>query len=200
MYDWSKITVATLQRLIDVYEKGCDGEDEVLDRDIKLISIITGIPAEEIDNWHKDKFKEHRVKLYDLFSSTRKIAQVNKFSINGITFYFRGSKNLNDLKEHAKAEGITVETLSKQSQHVLAAYYQVGRINSIPQYKKYQSAAARAELFSQAPASAVFSLSNLIASATPIIGKLVMKKTESLYNEFGQQVKGLSIEHRNESV
>lgn len=190
---WDKIKVRDLQRLIDVSKRECSDEVEVFDRDVELVSIIHSTATDEVDSWDSKKFKEVRVQLYELFASTNKIVQQPKITVNGITFYFRGGKNYQDIKELAKSEGINDTNFSERITHALAFFYQPSKLNSFASYNKYKTASARAELFLDAPASCVFALSNLIAASTPVLGKLVEKKATKAYNDLADQAEGLVL-------
>lgn len=190
---WDKIKVRDLQRLIEVSKHPCKDEVDIFDRDVVLISILHGVDIQQVDSWESKKFKEERMKMYDLFASTNSIVQQPKIKVNGITFFFRGGKNYNDIKELAKSEGINDESFSERITHALAFFYQPSKLNSFTTYNKYKSASARAELFLDAPASCVFALSNLIAASTPVLGKLVTKKATKVYNELATQAEGLEL-------
>lgn len=185
-YSFEYITLPELKEIFSITSVSITDDLELIDRDMILLTIISGMPEDHFNDMTTDQFNDERVKMYALFDSIRKLPLVNKFKCDGVTFLFKGSKTVADIQAFYSGKSITDKNIFEFMPSIMASLYQPSLFCN----RKYSKTNKRTELFAQhAPATVFFSICNLMGAVIPDINKAVIERQTKQYNAIYEAAK-----------
>lgn len=175
---WSQVKVRHLPEIQKLIDFKSDDLIEVYDRDVALLSIITGKSEDYFGSLTPKEFGKHRKELYELIS-TQPTTEFNPvFTIGGRKFSTVVTVRGTTMDKNADIHLLGINGSNYYSNlHLILSVYAT-EIRGLRFWLKPLSFTAKAELFKDAPADLANSISLFFCNAAPELKKVILSSLE----------------------
>lgn len=177
--DWSNVKARQMPEIMALLDMDTTDAVDLLDRDINLISIITGLSLDAVNALSGAEFKDLRAKVYELLSTEPKAAYNPRIKIGGRAFYFHPDITDTSVTELSNLHllKVTKDNYWSKVPHIIAVFAQERKW--FKRWRKSLSHTEKAELFKDLPADTANGITLFFCRVSPILERAILNSLDS---------------------
>jgi hypothetical protein len=181
--DWSNVKARQMPEIMALLDMDTTDAVDLLDRDINLISILTGQSLDAVSAMSGAEFAQLRTRAYELLSTEPKAAYNPRIKLGKHTFYFH--PNVSDTSVNELAElhllNVTKDNYWSKVPHIIAVFAQERKW--FKRWRKSLSHTEKAELFKDLPADTANGITLFFCRVSPILERAILNSLDNRIKE-----------------
>lgn len=181
--DWSNVKARQMPEIMALLDMDTTDAVDLLDRDINLISILTGQSLDAVSAMSGAEFAQIRTRAYELLSTEPKAAYNPRIKLGKHTFYFH--PNVSDTSVNELAElhllNVTKDNYWSKVPQIIAVFAQERKW--FKRWRKSLTYSEKVELFKDLPADTANGITLFFCRVSPILERAILNSLDNRIKE-----------------
>ncbi len=181
--NWSKVKVRQMPEIMALLDLHTGDLLELFDRDVQLISMITGMSEDYINAMKPSDFSKYRTELYELISTEPKSDFNTVLNVGGRKFVFVASAKDVTVKELSEVHLLDIKEHNFYSKLPLIVSVFAKERTGLKFWKKKLSFSDKVELFKELPVDQANGIALFFCKVYPVLEKRIQNSLAKIVSE-----------------
>lgn len=181
--NWSKVTVRKMPEIMALLNFHTGDLLELFDRDVQLISMITGMSEDYINAMKPSEFSKYRTELYELISTEPKANFNTVLTVGGRKFVFVASAKDVTVKELSEIHLLNIKEDDFYSKLPLIVSVFAKERTGLKFWKKKLSFSDKVELFKDLPVDQANGIALFFCKVYPVLESRIQNSLAKIVSE-----------------
>lgn len=181
--NWSKVKVRQMPEIMALLDFHTGDLLELFDRDVQLISMITGMSEDYINAMKPSEFSKYRTELYELISTEPKADFNTVLNVGGRKFVFVASAKEVTVKELSEVHLLDIKEHNFYSKLPLIVSVFAKERTGLKFWKKKLSFSDKVELFKELPVDQANGIALFFCKVYPVLESRIQNSLAKIVSE-----------------